>query len=113
MWKSKLAIVAALLGGLAWAGSAEAKGRKGDDAGKVMTAEEAIADAEAALDQGRVGDAVDHSEKLQRTRGLTKEQLRRVDLIVARCGLVVGNYESSEKILGKLHKQSPDDARLT
>ena len=114
MSMSKLAIVATLCGGLAWAGLAEAKGRKGDDgAGKPMTAEEAINDAEAALEQGRVGDAVEHSEKLQRTHGLSKEQQKRVELIVARCGLVVGKFDVSEKILARLHKQTPDDARLT
>jgi len=81
-------------------------------AGKPMTAEQAIADAEVALDTGRIGDAVEHAEKLGRTHGLNKEQLKRVDLIVARCGLVTGKYEVSEKILGRLRKVSPDDTRL-
>ena len=81
--------------------------------GKAMTAEEAITDAEQALDTGRVGDAIDHSEKLLKTHGLSKEQSRRVDVIVARCGLVTGKYDKSEKIFAKLHKASPDDSRVS
>ncbi len=106
--------VATLVGGVVGASAVEArKGRLGESGGKAMTAEEAIADAETALDNGRVGDALDHSEKLQKTRGLNKEQVKRVELILARCGLVTGKYDQSEKILGKLHKATPDDVRLT
>jgi predicted Zn-dependent protease len=78
-----------------------------------MTVEEAIAQAEKALENGAVGDAITVAEKLQKTRGLTKEQARRADLIVARCGLVTGKWESSEKIFAKLHNASPDDNRLS
>jgi tetratricopeptide (TPR) repeat protein len=102
-----LLFVATLVGGAAEA----RKGRLGE--GKPMTAEEAIADAEAALDNGRVGDAVEHSEKLQKTRGLTKEMMKRLDVIVARCGLVTGKYDVSEKIFSKLHKAQPDDSRVS
>jgi tetratricopeptide (TPR) repeat protein len=91
-------------------GAADAKGRLGQ---KVLTAEEAIADAEQALDQGRVGDAIDHGEKLQKTRGLNKDQLKRVDLILARSSLVTGKYAASEKIFSKLHKAAPEDARVS
>jgi len=91
-------------------GAADAKGRLGE---KPMTAEEAIADAEQALEQGRVGDAIDHGEKLQKTRGLNKEQLKRVDLILARCGLVTGKYDSAQKIFAKLHKAQPEDVRVS
>ena len=43
-------------------GAAFAKGSKGD--GKPTTIEGALADAEAALDAGRLGDAMSESEKL-------------------------------------------------
>ncbi len=102
MTVAKLVFVAALcLSPLAFGG------------GKPLTAEEAISDAETALDTGRIGDAVTHAERLGKTRGLTKEQLKRVDLIVARCSLVTGKYEVSEKIFSRLRKASPDDTRLT
>ena len=90
-----------------------AAGAKNKESGKPMTADQAIADAESALDTGRVGDAIDHSEKLQRTHGLTKEQSQRVELIIARCGLVTGKFSISEKILGKVHKAQPDDPRIS
>lgn len=99
-------LVAVLWSSLASAGKARPAG------GRVLTAEEALADAESALDTGRVGDAIADSERLKRTRGLQKEELRRLDLIVARCGLVVGNWDASEKILAKLSKAAPDDTRL-
>jgi hypothetical protein len=82
-------------------------------AGKPMSAEEAISDAETALDNGRIGDAVTHAERLGKTKGLTKDQLKRVDLIVARCSLVTGKYDVSDKLLAKLRKASPEDTRLT
>ena len=91
-------------------GSALAKGR-GQDRG--MTAEEAIDDAEQALDAGRIGDASDEAEKLQKTHGLGKDLQHRVDLIVARCNLMLGEYGKSETQFAKLHKLSPDDARLS
>jgi tetratricopeptide (TPR) repeat protein len=86
---------------------------KNKEGGKPMTLEEAINDAETALDSGRVGDAISHVEKLQRTHGLKPDELRRLDLIVARCGLVTGKYDTSEKIFAKLHKAQPDDARVS
>ena len=101
----------ALFMALSLAAPALAKNKEGE--GKVMTAEAAIVDAESALDTGRVGDAIEHSERLKRTRGLTKDELRRLDVIVARCGLVTGKYGESEKIFAKLHKAQPDDTRLS
>jgi hypothetical protein len=86
---------------------------KNKEGGKPMTAEEAIADAEQALDTGRIGDAIEESEKLQRTHGLTKDMARRVEVIIARLGLVTGKFDRSEKIFARLHKASPDDARLS
>lgn len=103
-------IIGFLLVAALGAGVAQAKGRMGE--GKVMTAEEAIADAEQALETGRVGDAVTHGERLQKTRGLTKEQLRRLDVILARCGLITGKYDRSEKIFARLHKAQPEDVRV-
>ena len=100
----------ALVSMLSLASPALAKNKEG---GKSMTAEQAIADAEAALDNGRIGDAIEESEKLQRTHGLPKEMQKRVEVIVARCGLVTGKYGESEKIFAKLHKASPDDARVS
>ena len=52
-------------------GAAFAKGGKGD--GKPTTIEGALADAESALEAGRLGDAMSESEKLQKTHGLTKK----------------------------------------
>jgi tetratricopeptide (TPR) repeat protein len=80
---------------------------------KVLTLEEAIVDAEHALDSGRVGDAMQTSERLQKTRGLTKDEVARVEVIVARCKLVEGRYADSEKLLAKRVKASPDDTRLS
>ncbi|HEX9105435.1 MAG TPA: hypothetical protein VF997_24660 [Polyangia bacterium] len=77
-----------------------------------MTVEAAIDDAEKALDSGRIGDAINESEKLQRTHGLKKEEQSRLEIVVARCKLVLGKYAESEKLLAKRVKQSPDDARL-
>jgi predicted Zn-dependent protease len=90
-----------------------AAGAKNKESGKPLTLQAAIADAEQALDTGRVGDAIDHAEKLQRTHGLTKDEAQRLELIVARCGLVTGKFTVSEKILSKVHKAQPDDNRVT
>jgi tetratricopeptide (TPR) repeat protein len=76
------------------------------------TVQEAIADAELALDTGRVGDAVDESERLQRTRHLTKDEVARVEVIVGRCKLFLGEFEQSAKLLAKRHKAAPEDTRL-
>ena len=92
-------------------GAAHAKGSKGD--GKPTTIEGALADAESALDAGRLGDAMSESEKLQKTHGLTKEERNRLDLVIARCDLFTGKYDASEKLFARMSKQSPDDARLT
>jgi hypothetical protein len=90
--------------------AADAKGAKGD--GKPTTVEGALADAEAALDTGRLGDAISESERLQKTHGLTKDERNRLDLIIARCDLLTGKYAASEKLLARLSKQAPDDTRL-
>jgi tetratricopeptide (TPR) repeat protein len=79
---------------------------------EALTVEAAIADAEKALDSGRIGDAINESEKLQRTHGLKKEEQQRLEVIVARCKLVLGKYAESEKLFAKRVKQSPDDVRL-
>jgi hypothetical protein len=100
----------ALLVAFTLASPALAKNKEG---GKPMTVEEAIADSEAALDNGRVGDAIEHADKLKRTHGLSKDELRRLELINARCGLVTGKYADSEKIFARLHKAQPDDTRVS
>ncbi len=92
-------------------GAALAKGGKGD--GKPTTIEGALADAESALEAGRLGDAMSESEKLQKTHGLTKEERSRLDLVIARCDLFTGKYDASEKLFARMTKQSPDDTRLT
>ena len=79
---------------------------------EVMTVEAALDDAEKALDSGRIGDAINESERLQRTHGLKKDEVSRLEVIVARCKLVLGKYAESEKLLAKRVKQSPDDTRL-
>jgi tetratricopeptide (TPR) repeat protein len=79
---------------------------------RAMTLQEAIADAEAALDTGRVGDAITTAERLQKSRGLTKEEVGRVEVIVARCRLIEGRFDQSEKILAKHVKAAPDNSRL-
>ncbi len=79
---------------------------------ETMTIQSAIADAEKALDTGRIGDAINESEKLQRTHGLKKDEQSRIEVIVARCKLVLGKYAESEKLFAKHVKQAPDDTRL-
>jgi tetratricopeptide (TPR) repeat protein len=86
-----------------------ATGASGKEA---MTVEAAIDDAEKALDTGRIGDAITESEKLARTHGLKKDEQSRLEVIVARCKLVLGKYAESEKLLAKRVKQTPDDPRL-
>jgi tetratricopeptide (TPR) repeat protein len=86
---------------------------KDKEGAKPLNAEEAISDAELALDTNRVTDAVEHAERLQHTHGLTKVQQRRLDLIVGRCGLETGKFDVSEKLLGKLHREEPLDDRLS
>jgi predicted Zn-dependent protease len=103
-------IHALALGLLLASAPAFAKGQKGD--GKPTTIEGALADAEAALDAGRLGDAMTESQKLQKTHGLTKEERTRLDLVIARCDLFTGKFDASEKVLARMSKQSPDDTRL-
>lgn len=79
---------------------------------KNLSLQGAIADAENALDSGRLGDAFSEAERLQRSHGLRKDEQERVDLIVARCALVRGNYPLSAKLLARLHKSEPDDTRV-
>ena len=79
---------------------------------EVVTVQGALDDAEKALDTGRIGDAINESEKLQRTHGLKKDEQSRLEVIVARCKLVLGKFAESEKLLAKRVKQSPDDTRL-
>jgi len=110
---SSFLLVATVMGAVGAGSVAQARKGRMESSGKAMTAEEAIADAETALDNGRVGDAVSHSEKLQKTHGLSKDQMKRVDLIIARCGLVTGKWDTSEKIFAKLHKAQPDDTRVS
>jgi tetratricopeptide (TPR) repeat protein len=110
----RLVIVALALALALTAAGGAAHARKGAmESEKPKTAEEAIGDAEHALEVGAVGDAMRVAERLQKTRGLTKEQQQRTDLIVARCGLITGKYDASEKILARLRKGTPDDLRLT
>jgi tetratricopeptide (TPR) repeat protein len=77
-----------------------------------LTVEGAIDDAEKALDTGRIGDAITESEKLQRTHGLKKDEVSRLEVIMARCKLVLGKYAESERLFAKRVKASPDDTRL-
>ena len=79
---------------------------------EVMTVQGALEDAEKALDTGRIGDAINESEKLSRTHGLHKDEQSRLEVIVARCKLVLGKYAESEKLFAKAVKKSPDDTRL-
>lgn len=103
-------VPALMMGALLVAGAAHAKGTKGD--GKPHTIQEALADSEAALDAGRLGDAISESEKLAKTHGLTKEEKARLDVVIARCDLFTGKYDASEKIFAKINKQTPDDNRI-
>jgi tetratricopeptide (TPR) repeat protein len=79
---------------------------------KALTLQEAISDAESALDNGRVGDAIATAERLQKSKGLSKEEQARVELIIGRCKLVEGQYGESEKLLAKRLKAAPEDTRL-
>jgi hypothetical protein len=83
-----------------------------DHGNKRLTVEEAISDAESALDNGRLGDAFDEAERLQKTHGLKKGEQDRVELIVARCALMRGNYPLADKLLGKRYRALPDDTRV-
>lgn len=79
---------------------------------KPMTIQEALADAEQALDTGRLGDAIDESEKLKRSKHLTKEEQARLEVVSGRCALILGKFDESTKLLGKRYKAAPDDTRL-
>jgi tetratricopeptide (TPR) repeat protein len=76
-----------------------------------MTIENALDDAEKLLDNG--GNASDISTRLHKTHGLTKEEMRRLEVIDARSDLLVGSNAAAEKILIKLHKSAPDDVRIS
>ncbi len=102
--RSSYALVLALL----CAPAVHAKDRDG----RPVTVEEALDDAEKALDGGRLGDAIHESERLARTRGLKKEEAARLELVTARCNLVLGKFAASEKVLARRYKAAPDDARL-
>jgi hypothetical protein len=91
--------------------TAQAKEHSGTGKAK-LTLQEAIADAEAALDQGRLGDAFNEAERLQRTHGLHKDEQSRVELIVARCALAKGNYAVADKLLARRYKADPGDTRV-
>jgi tetratricopeptide (TPR) repeat protein len=80
--------------------------------GKPMTVQDALADAEQALDTGRLGDALEESEKLKRTKHLTKEESTRLEVIAGRCDLILGKFEESAKLLARRYKAAPDDTRL-
>jgi tetratricopeptide (TPR) repeat protein len=82
------------------------------DRDKLLTVEAAISDAEQALDTGRIGDAINESERLQRTHGLKKDEQARLEVVLARCKLVLGKYAESEKLFAKRVKQAPEDTRL-
>jgi tetratricopeptide (TPR) repeat protein len=87
-----------------------------DRDGKPVTIEGALSDAERALDSGRIGDAVNESEKLQRSHGLTKDEQVRLEVVVARCKLVLGKFAESEKLFARrLKASSPgqSDTRLS
>ncbi|MDB4965583.1 MAG: hypothetical protein JWN44_1272 [Myxococcales bacterium] len=109
MRKVLLVVLLSGLFGLLGPGSAAAK----EHDGKPMTVQAAIADAETALDNGRLGDAINESERLQRTRGLTKDEQGRLEVIIGRCKLVTGKFAESEKLLARRVKLSPDDTRLS
>lgn len=79
---------------------------------KPATIEQALNDAEQALDSGRIGDAASESERLQKSRGLRKNERARLDVIIARCKLVSGQYAESEKLFAKHLKRTPDDTRV-
>ena len=82
-------------------------GAVGASAKGAMTVESAIDDAEKALDTGRIGDAITESEKLAQTHGLKKDEPQRLEVIVARCKLVLGKFAESEKLLAKRVKPTP------
>jgi hypothetical protein len=76
-----------------------------------LTVESALDEAEKQLDNG--GNAADIAGRLHHTRGLTKDEQRRLDLIDARCDLLTSSYAASEKILARVHKTAPDDLRVS
>jgi hypothetical protein len=102
-------ICPALILALAVGATASAAPRGADE--RPLTVEEAIDDAEHALDSGRFGDAEREEARLRRSH-LTKEEHDRLELITARCALAAGKYDASEKLFGKLWKHSPEDARV-
>jgi hypothetical protein len=76
-----------------------------------LTVETALDEAEKQLDNG--GNASEIAGRLHRTRGLSKDEQRRLQLIDARCDLLVSSFAASEKILARIHKNAPDDVRVS
>ncbi len=99
-----------LVAGFALVGSAFGKGHQSD---KPLTADQAVAEAEQALDTGRVGEAAKIAERLTKTHGLPKELATRSDIVLARTNLMLGQYAPSEKIFARIHKSAPKDVRIT
>jgi outer membrane PBP1 activator LpoA protein len=75
------------------------------------TVGDALDEAEHQLDNG--GNPTDIAGRLHKTRGLTKDESRRLELIDARCDLMTTSYAAAEKILARLHKTAPDDLRVS
>jgi hypothetical protein len=63
--------------------------------GDAVTVEDAVAQAETALDNGRVGEAQKICEKLSRTHSLPKEFADRAEVVKARTDLLLGQYAAS------------------
>jgi hypothetical protein len=105
--RTKQWLVAAML----LATTAQAK-EHGDRGKPKLTLQDAIADAERALDEGRMGDAFAEADRLARTHGLHKDEQERVELIVARCALVRGKFAIADKLLARRYKADPADTRV-
>jgi tetratricopeptide (TPR) repeat protein len=71
-----------------------------------------MVEIEKALDAGRAADACADSDRLQRSHGLGKAAKARLELIAARCDLLTGKFVSSERVLAKIVRGAPEDARL-
>lgn len=97
--------------GASLAGAKPRGGSANKEGDKAMTVEEALDSAEHLLDNG--GDASDIAARLHKSRGFSKDEQRRLDLIDARCALISGSFAASEKLLVRLHKGAPEDTRIT
>src|SRR5258706_9284364 len=78
---------------------------------KALTLQEALADAESALETGRVGDAISTAERLQKSRGISKDDAARPEVVIARCDLILGKYDLTEKLLAKTRNAHPHHLR--